>query len=169
MFHDSCLRTQKTMLYMFSLLSFAEIYPVIFISISYLSTMFFSFFRRVCIFVISIRLSDRLFVWINSASNGQKSVKFDFGSFMKISREILAFFLNWTKISDTTWRPKWFLLLGAKLNRNKTLSSGEMASGCHYSPGDVNNSKHFISASVLNRTFFPRAHDTGLYFWQHHV
>ena len=122
-------------------------------NISIIHTVVF-LFRRVCIFVISVRLSDRLFVSIISASIGQKSVKFDIGSFMKTFREILAVFLIGQKYRTFTWRPKSFLLLSATLNHQKTLSSSEMASGCNCSSGDVNNSKRFISASVPQRKHF---------------
>lgn len=107
-------------------------------------------FYGVCIFVVSARL----FVWISSASIGQKSVKFDIGSVMKTFREILHFFKSKKNIGHFTWRPKCFLLLAATLNRHKTLSSSEMASGCHCCSGGVNNSKRFISASMPQKKHF---------------
>jgi hypothetical protein len=122
-------------------------------NISFIHTVPFPFNAclRICHILPSVRPS---FLWISSASIGQKSVKFDIGSCMKIFPEILAFLHRTKKIGHFTWRPKCFLFLAATLNRHKTFPSSEMASGCHNSPGDVNNSNRFISASVLQRTRF---------------
>jgi len=64
------------------------------------------------------------------------------------------FFKSKKNIGHFTWRPKCFLLLAATLNRHKTLSSSEMASGCHCCSGGVNNSKRFISASMPQKKHF---------------
>jgi hypothetical protein len=132
---------------------------VILIPIFQLSTLLFSFFTRVCLFVICFRLSDRQlgFHWTEIG-------EIWYWVFYDNLSRYPCFFKSVKNIGQFTWRPKCFLLLAATLNRRKTLSPSEMASGCHYSPGDVNSSKRFISASVLKRIHFSVHRAEHLFF-----